>query len=374
MIKWTPELVKELETLLEAGHTYREIANKMNITYDAVKNAISRYNLASKNNSTKNEKHNYKVILPEVEKYLTSAKKVFDDSFDLYQKIKYKGKFSNIKQTEDLVLLWSDMHTGMVNKSPLTGKITYNIDIQKDELIQLQRGLNRFYNLYKPSYNMETLYIFSLGDQITNDRIYEGQVFEIAETVGNQIIRATNYISDFIRWALTIFPNVVYINICGNHGRSQKEIYDEPVSNNFEYLLGALIKERFSNNRRVKVIIPNEYFYSISIRGHRYLLTHGHNIRGTTLNTIEKAAKEITLLLGQDFHEVITTGHFHSIHKLPIGPDATLLVNGCFIYQDNFAYTKLRKFSAAKQFLFNVSRKSALHNLQEIDLRWNYGK
>ena len=32
---------------------------------------------------------------------------------------------------------------------------------------------------------------------------------------------------------------------------------------------------------------------------------------------------------------------------------------------------KLRKYSTAKQYLFNVSKKSAMHNLQKVDLRWN---
>ena len=48
----------------------------------------------------------------------------------------------------------------------------------------------------------------------------------------------------------------------------------------------------------------------------------------------------------------------------------SLLVNGCFIDMDDYAYNKLRKFSSPTQYLFNISKKSPMHNLQEINLKW----
>ncbi len=320
----------------------------------------------------KEGKYKNQEIVTEVSKYIYTAKDIINQYDDLYKDIKLKTSFSSVKQTEDQVLLFSDMHTDMINKAPITGEVTYDPTIQKKELNTLVEGIYRFYQLLKPSYNIETLHIFSLGDLITNDRIYEGQKMEIASGVGMQVQKTFYYVSDMIKKLLEIYPRIVYINIVGNHGRTTSKPISEDATSNFEYLLGLLLKERFKDNKRVEIVLPDDYSYTYTIKDHRYLLAHGNTIRGATLNSIERAAKDIANLVERDYYDVITIGHFHSCYELPsISPLTTLLVNGCFIYKDDYAYTKLRKYSTAKQYLFQVSKKSAMHNLQKVDLRWN---
>ena len=84
----------------------------------------------------------------------------------------------------------------------------------------------------------------------------------------------------------------------------------------------------------------------------------------------EKAIKDIASLAYQEFYNLVIIGHFHTSLKLRITPETNLLVNGCFIKYDDYAYQKLHKFSSPTQYLFNISKKSAMHNLQEIDLLW----
>ena len=67
----------------------------------------------------------------EVREYLFSAREVFEKYNDIYKDVKLKDGFSKIRQTEDMCLVWSDMHTGMINKHPLTKKVTYNEAIQE---------------------------------------------------------------------------------------------------------------------------------------------------------------------------------------------------------------------------------------------------
>lgn len=322
--------------------------------------------------SRKKEKTRFKhgEIFEEVEVYLDNAKAVLENYNDIYKDVKLKVSWNKKNQNEDLALLWSDMHTGMINKNPLTGEITYNEQIQKEELNSLLRGVLRFHQLYKPSYNLETFYIFDAGDNITNDRIYEGQQSEITCNVGEQIIKCFNYQSDFIRRVLEVFPRVVMIKVPGNHGRTSSKPISEEATNSFEYLGGSLLKERFRDNKRVEIIVPDIYRHTIEIRGHKYLLSHGNHIRGTTLNSIERAAKDLSTLAYKEFYDLMMIGHFHTALKLRITPETTLLVNGCFVHMDDYAYNKLRKFSSPTQYLFNISKKSSMHNLQEINLRW----
>jgi len=321
-------------------------------------------------NAVKDKKYKNEEIFEEVKVYIDNAKSVYKQNLDVFSDVKLKTNWNKSKQNEDLALVWSDMHTGMINKHPLTGDVTYNEEIQKDELKALARGVVRFHELYKPSYNIETFYIFDLGDNITNDRIFEGQQSEITCGVGEQILKSFEYQSNFIKKMLEIFPKVVMIKMAGNHGRSTPKFSNEEATSNFEYLQGQMLKERFANNKRVEIIVPPIYRYTAEIRGHKYLLSHGNNIRGCTLNSIERAVKDLSTLAYKEFYDMMLIGHFHTALKLRITPETTLLVNGCWISMDDYAYTKLRKFSSATQYLFNISKKSACHNLQEINLNW----
>lgn len=322
--------------------------------------------------TTKQEKNKFKnsEIFQEVQVYIDNARTVLEKYDDVYKNVNFKGKFDKKKQTEDLALVWSDMHTGMINKNPLNGEVTYDREIQEQELEALLKGIKRFHQLYKPSYNVETFYIFDVGDNITNDRIFEGQKAEITCTVGEQILLTHHYQSDFIKKLLEIYPKVVIIKIPGNHGRTTARYMSEDATSSFEYLGAQLLKERFAGNKKVEVIVPDTYNYTATIRGHKYYLAHGNSIRGGSLNSIEKACKDLATLAYKEFYDLMIIGHFHTSLKLKITPTTTLLVNGCWIEMDDYAYNKLHKFSSATQYLFSISKKSPMHNLQEIYLKW----
>ena len=130
-------------------------------------------------NKLEEGKYKHGEVFEEVKVYLDNARKLLETQEDVYSDVKLKTNWDKNKQAEDLVLVWSDMHTGMINKHPLNNNVTYDEEIQKEELKSLARGVLRFHDLYKPSYNIETFYIFDLGDNVTNDRIFEGQQSEI---------------------------------------------------------------------------------------------------------------------------------------------------------------------------------------------------
>ena len=232
---WTEEKIKQLSHLVVKGYTKKEISNFFNVTVPAVEHAISRYVSVKKGS----KKHTNKVIVEEVRKYVEHIKETTKNYNDPYKKVKLVGPWRGDRQSEDQILLLSDMHTGMINKAPHTGEVTYNQEIQEAELTELMRGIGRFHQLYAPSYNIETFYIFGLGDLITNDRIFEGQKSEITCGVGRQIQLAFQYVSDAIKRLLEIYPRVVYVNVVGNHGRTTSKYMSEDATDNFEYLLGT---------------------------------------------------------------------------------------------------------------------------------------
>ncbi len=373
-VKINEQIYIELYNTGKTAYELAQIFKCAERTVERYENALRKQGKINyrKRVSKKKEKTHFKQveILEQTKIYLDSAKEAINKNVDIYKNIPLKVKWNKHKQTEDLALVWGDMHTGMINRHPLSKKITYNEAIQEKELGNLLRGIIRFHQLYKPSYNLETFYIFDVGDQITNNRIYEGQMAEITCGVGQQIIKTLNYQSDFIKRILEIFPRVVVMKVAGNHGRTTAKPISENATDNFEYLLGQLLAERFKDNKRVEIITPESYTHTVEIYGHKYLMTHGNIVRGGTLNSIEKAIKDIASLAYQEFYNLVIIGHFHTSLKLRITPETNLLVNGCFIKYDDYAYQKLHKFSSPTQYLFNISKKSAMHNLQEIDLLW----
>ncbi len=318
----------------------------------------------------KNKRHKEADIFEEVQVYMDNAKQVYEKNNKFFKEIKLETKWDRKKQNEDMAFMWSDMHAGMINHHPLTHEITYNDEVLKEEVKSLMRGIKRFGQLYKPSYNIENFYIFDLGDNITNDRIFEGQKTEITCQVGQQMMMCFEIQSNVIRELLKMYPKVIMYKMVGNHGRTTPKPVGEDATSNFEFLLGKMLQERFKDNKRVEIIVPEQYRYTVEIRGHKYLISHGNNIRGCTLNSIERATKDLAQLAHEEFYDVMMIGHFHNALKLRITPETTLLVNGCWISMDDYAYTKLRKFSTPTQYLFNISKKSAVHNLQEINLQW----
>lgn len=375
---WTKKDVKALKNLAGTMSGF-EIAKILSRTIVSVENKARRLGVSLKvvpsqttlNYNLSSERCVRKAAeLSEAANYIRETQKLFMNYKIPYVKPPKKKK---CQQEEDVLLLWSDMHTGMVNRAPGSNLITYNDEIRKIELNNLYRGVLRLKELYEPNIKLRKLYIASLGDNATNDRIFDGQQFEISMPMGEQLMEYKLDKTWFILKMLEIFDEVEDIEICGNHGRTTTNRTAEPVQNNFEWLLGKQLQEKFADVKRVKIVVPNDYCYTLDIRGHKYLLQHGHEFRGCASTSIERAAKDIVTLGGKEMqHDVICIGHFHEVNKKQIGVNSTLLINGCWIYKDSYAYHRLRKFSTAKQLFIRVSNKCPISGYNEIDLLWGH--
>lgn len=269
----------------------------------------------------------------------------------------------NLKE-EKVVLILSDMHTGMVNELYVPGKgkvVTYNEQIRQAELVYLRDSVFQIHHLFKHAYNMCELDIMILGDMITNDRIFDGQEFEIDRPYGLQMWDTARDLTYFINEMKLKFEKVNVFCVVGNHGRSSSDYKEEPVENNYEWTLYKIIERAFSNDNRVSITVPNTRFYSTKICGHTYYMHHGDNLRGGgSRNALEKAAKDILTTLIPDLpsgFDVYMCGHFHRSEKLDINEKSTVLINGCWIPRDAYGFRMFRQYSKPAQWLFGVNPK-----------------
>jgi len=373
-MKWENDETEKLKELNKRGDTDREIAIKLNSIFhnNRTSHAVERkrgreLGLEKPLNTEKDKDNSMDFVI---------------DNKELITKILTQNIFKNqtvpifsdkAKHTEKSVLVMSDIHCGMVNRifdrhSDEVG-ITYNTKIRQDEMRYLSNSIFKIKKLLYHSFNLNHLIIFNLGDNITNDRIFGGQIFHIDKCVGLQVLEMVTDLSNFIKEMKRFFNKVTMVCMVGNHGRSQEKAkFDEPVENNYEYIMYKIIQKIFEKDKAVEIIVPNTSFYIYKIYGHKYLLTHGDMIRGFTRNSLERSIKDYVIAHESDF-DVFVMGHFHRIDKMTLSEHNVAIVNGSWISKDKFGFKVARQYSKPQQWFFGVDRKRAITWDFVIDLK-----
>lgn len=368
-MKWTKRKINLLKGLCDDGKTDYQISKIISSKYDcacsigAIEHARRRYDIRRDYDKLNISGIDVDILTNNLSKIL--GKKIFN-------KPKLHTKFTDTKkQIEKAVLLLSDIHTGCINKIYDKDKgcavETYNKKIRYKEYNVLRDSIFRINDLLKSSYNIEHLTIFLLGDILTNDRIFKGQIWSIDSSVGVQITDSLNEFTKFINQLRKIMKKITVVCLVGNHGRSTEGYQNEPIENNYEHILYTILQKTYRNVRDVEIIVPNSKSYIYEIYGHKYLLLHGDIIRGSTRNTIEKAIKDIILSYDKDF-DVIALGHFHRADMLSLSERITALINGSFISKDNYGFSVFKQYSKPQQWFFGVSRKRSITWNYRIDL------
>jgi len=280
---------------------------------------------------------------------------------------------STSKREEFSILDLSDIHYGMVNKvfdSKLgRDRVTYNREIFKVELHNLIESIGQIHGLLSTSYSLKKLYINFLGDIITNDRIFEGQVFHIEGCAGQQIWEVQAHMIFLINQLLRYYEEIEVNCVVGNHGRSRAiSKVDEPVQNNFEYHLYRIIQVAFEKEKRVKVHVPTSYEHIADIGPWKHLLLHGDKMRGSSKNNIEKQVKDLILNVGN--FDSLDMGHFHFCGKTPVGESVVVKHNGCWIEKDDYAFRMFKTYSIPEQHFYGCNARRNKTWAYEIDLRW----
>jgi predicted phosphodiesterase len=353
---------RELEKLVKQGLLTEEIAKKMGRSFKSI--AHRRSGLSKNNTRIMTQKKETQIITPE-----DLFNKIIPDIKRNMVEVKYiKPDFKN-KKEETSVLILSDMHIGMINEvyDSIKGvkTVTYNTEIRRLETMNLIKSIYQIHSIFSHGYKLENLVIFMLGDIVTNDRIFEGQKFEIEECVGRQILHAVPDLANTINQLKKIYKTITIICVVGNHGRSTDNYEEEPVENNFEYHLYLGLEKIFAGDSRVKVIVPNTRDYSYKIYEHTFYITHGDRFRGFTDDYIKRMAKELYVA---NPYDVLAFGHYHRSMKNDVNERAIYLMNGSFIAKDNYGFKVSRSYSKPTQWFFGCNYKRSITWNFAIDL------
>lgn len=269
----------------------------------------------------------------------------------------FKGKLK-----ESAVLVLSDMHLGLENYfiDLETGEsiLTYDVEIAIKEANRLLDGISGINQLLSRSYNIETLYIFALGDLVEGDIIIQNQQFFIEAGVGNQMLLAVKLITNLIQELLKTFKQIKLINIAGNHGRmTRRANIPQPFYNNFDFLTGKMLQEVFRQEKRVNIQTPEAWFFRTKIYNWQYFLHHGASIRSWMGIPYYGIVRQSRQRRAEIEFDVEVMGHFHQQMEIPLSSKAITLVNGSWIEKGMLGWRKYGHLTKAEQLYFGVSKK-----------------
>lgn len=380
-MKWSKERLDLLKKLLSDGKTAGECAGFLETTYASVEHAMRNYNLKAVEKNIVNPKDTSFLdgkLSPEQKQELlnTLSPAIVEElKKNIFNKQPYTYSKMGLRE-EEAVLVLSDMHTGMLNEiyDPNTQNkiVTYNETIRQQESLYLRDSIFEIHDILSKSYRLKKLHILILGDMITNDRIFDGQQFEIDRPYGAQVWDTVRDLTNFINHMKNKFEEIHVVGCVGNHGRSNAKYTEEPVENNFEWTLYKMIQEAFKQDPAVTVEVPNTRFYSIKIFGHTYYMSHGDNFRGFSKGALDRAVRDLLTTLMPDLpagFDVYIMGHLHSAEKMDLNEKSTLIVNGSWIPRDQYGYKMFRRYSKPQQWFFGVSKGRPITWSYALDLK-----
>jgi predicted phosphodiesterase len=265
----------------------------------------------------------------------------------------------NRMNTEDVVLLVSDMHIGARNDK-------INKDSWEGIFKTLQKNVMKLLGRVEVSVEVSAVNIFLLGDIVTGETKFPGQAFEIDMTVNEQINVFVHNMKALLE-ALFVGLGVPIRVFCvaGNHGTVSRFGAKET---NWDRTAYEMLKWAVKDTEDIEVYAAKGFFQMVTIRGHTYLLVHGDSInmyQNIPLYGCIQASMRWAGSLGH--HDVLCLGHFHQSTQMQWN-DTTILINGTTYVGDEFSLDKLKLKPGALFWMFGASDKRPITWQYRVDV------
>jgi hypothetical protein len=262
------------------------------------------------------------------------------------------------------VVVWSDWHFGeRVNRIEVGGVNEFNRAIAKKRVQKLVAKTIELckHHMVKPNY--EGIVVCLGGDMITG-AIHE----ELGATNDGTVQQAIWELQGILIWAIEKiadeFGKVFIPAVVGNHARdTHRPRMKGAVLQNYEWTLYNQLELYFRDDKRVQFMIPGETDAYFTVKGHRFLLTHGDRLGvaggdgqigmlGPVVRGTQKVARS-ERQIGRDFDTMLCC-HYHSF--VPRSDACPVIVNGALKGYDEYARLALRvPYSRPSQALFFVN-------------------
>jgi hypothetical protein len=390
-VTWTDELLKDLYQLRAVdGRPYKAIAHALNLkhtvtlTDDACRKKFRAYDWTKHGPvDAAGEAHDVQVekVLDSVadKQELTVARTavltdLFEKAIEALPQVKKclwkPAKKLREDRSEDVGIILSDLHVGHSHSLEDTGGISeYNFDIFTKRFANLRKALDGILDLHSTLYKLPTLRIFSLGDIVAgmNDVGSWSPLF-INTPIVDQAVQGFDAIASFVNYYLTRFEHIEFYGISGNHGRAASDGVQKE-HDNWDFVCHKFLQTAFRNNPRVKFHIPKSWWYMDTIRGHNFLMVHGHNLRSGGGVPVKRLAdfSDKMAIITKRFPDYTLAGHFHNTATLGTSCGKAI-INGSFVGPDVFCLKDIHVGGKAEQKVFGIGDKHGITWSYDINL------
>jgi len=213
----------------------------------------------------------------------------------------------------------TDWHMGSCQeKDEIEGFSVFSPEILDKRIMRLVDKLLEWVLLHRASYEVDECRILVTGDLISGDIHRELSVTN-EYPVPVQCVEAGKLLAKQISALCPHFANVVVdFLVADNHSRlTMKPQHNEGGYNSFNYIIGSIAQQMLLHHSNVDFNIYPREQQLVVCKNYRYLLMHGHQIRGWAglpyYGMERKAGKEAMKRLRRDkskFDKIIM-GHFH---------------------------------------------------------------
>lgn len=243
-----------------------------------------------------------------------------------------KDRIKSKGEEEIAVATMSDLHLGLDTPQHPFAKAK----LANDNFV---RRVLKLTNLHRVNFPVPKLHLNLLGDLIQGSSAnYAAQRWDTTIPAVLQIERMTEVAVKDIETFLVDFDEVTVNCSPGNHGNLLK---DSPDPGNWESVMHRSLRWAFRDNKRVKFNIEEDDFYQvIDINGSKFLLMHGHSLKGGNFDGLITSFRKYADVLPAYRYAII--GHFHRCADLPLPrqhghpEERTLFMNGTAAERDDY--------------------------------------
>lgn len=261
---------------------------------------------------------------------------------------------------EDMVAMFSDLQTGHRTA-------TTNAGILRERTRRYAQKVLAIAKLHRRMYPIRRLRVFGLGDMVQNELIGRFvSLGELEDVVGRQYLDASDAFAEFLLLLAPHFDEITVDLVRGNHGQVQEYAANQSSWDDVVYERTRLLLQ---NQANVSFTIADRFFMFVDVRGYRFLLVHGDQINtamGIPLYGIAARGMRWQGSLGS--FDYMAIGHFHTPAMMTWN-NTEILMNGCFVTDDEFVAKKYGFSSQAKQVVFGVHDQHGITWRYNLDLK-----
>lgn len=226
-----------------------------------------------------------------------------------------------VRNPVSLVLHNCDWHMGAIqSEDEIEGFNEFSPDILRDRILKkLVPALLRWTELHRSTYTVDECVIIVTMDLISGD-IHDELRVTNAWPIPRQAVEAGNLFAQEVSLLSPHFEKVrVELITVDNHGRlTRRPQHKEGGYNTINYPLAVIAKELLRVHSNVTFNIYPKEQQIVEVKGRRYLLVHGHQVRGWAgfpyYGLQRKAGREALKRMrrGARHFDRIILGHWHA--------------------------------------------------------------